>query len=84
MRTALCLALLLTGCAALTEADCRSVSWYDLGKRDGDVYGMSPRIDQYSYQCDAYGVHADAAQYMRGWGEGEQEYRSRLDNGGSD
>ena len=84
MRAALGLLLLLTGCAGLTEADCRSANWYDLGRRDGDVYGLSPMIDQYSYQCAAYGVQADATQYMRGWEIGDQEYRARLDSGGSD
>ena len=84
MRAALCLLFLLTGCAGLREADCRSANWYDLGKRDGDVYGSAPMIDQYAYQCAAYGVKPDVAQYMAGWTEGDMEYRSRLDSGGSD
>jgi hypothetical protein len=41
-------------------------------------------IDQYAYQCAAYGVQPDTAQYMAGWTEGDMEYRSRLDSGGSD
>jgi hypothetical protein len=84
MRAALCLVLLLSACAGLSESDCRVADWYALGLRDGDVYGMAPMIDQYTYRCAAYGVRADATEYMRGWRIGEQEYRARLDSGGSD
>ena len=34
-------ALVLAGCAniGLGEAECRGAGWYDLGKRDGEIYG---------------------------------------------
>jgi hypothetical protein len=82
MRAAFCLVLLLAGCAGLSEADCRSANWYDVGKRDGETYGSRAMIDQYTQRCAAFGVKPDEARYMLGWDDGNMEYRQRTGYGG--
>ena len=62
----------------MTETECRSVNWYDIGERDGNAYGMRPRIDQYAHQCSAFGVQAVESDYMRGWVDGYREWTRRV------
>ncbi|MDQ5848729.1 MAG: DUF2799 domain-containing protein [Pseudomonadota bacterium] len=68
---------LLSGCASMTEPQCRSADWYQLGYRDGDVYGLRPQIDQYAYQCRAW-VQASEGDYLRGWVDGYREFTRRV------
>lgn len=82
MRALTLLLLLLGGCAGLSDADCRGMDWYRLGRRDGEVYGSRAAIDQYRYQCAAYGVAPDEAAYALGWDDGNMEYRQRSGYGG--
>ena len=45
--------LLLAGCASLSEGDCRSASWEDIGYRDG-VKGTGPdRAQDHASACAA-------------------------------
>lgn len=71
-------ACLASGCAQMSESDCRAADWYQIGHRDGDVYGIRPRIDQYAYQCRAHGVQAAEPSYMAGWVDGYREYLIRM------
>src|SRR3954468_2706590 len=82
MRAALCLVLLLSGCAALSETECRGTDWYQLGKRDGEVYGSRAMIDQYTQSCAAFGVKPDEARYMLGWEGGNRKHRQPTGCGG--
>jgi hypothetical protein len=82
MRPPLLLAFLLTGCVGLSDADCQSMDWYRLGRRDGEVYGSRAAIDQYRHQCAAHGVAPDEAAYALGWDDGNMEYRQRSGYGG--
>jgi hypothetical protein len=63
----LLLALLLSGCSALGDGECRTANWYEIGERDALVYGLSPQIDQYAYQCSKHSVQASEKEYMAGW-----------------
>jgi hypothetical protein len=72
----LCLLLAVAGCASMSENACRSADWYQLGYRDGDIYGLRPQIDQYAYQCRPW-VQVAETDYMRGWTEGYRENRIR-------
>lgn len=85
MSVVLAAAVLTTGCSQMTQDQCASVDWYQLGHRDGDTYGIQPRIDQYAYQCRSVGVEAQAPAYMAGWkdGYGERATRSQTDCCGS-
>jgi hypothetical protein len=76
-RAVLLACALLSGCASMTETQCRSADWYQLGYRDGDVYGLRPQIDQYAYQCRAW-VQASEGDYLRGWVDGYREFTRRV------
>ena len=66
----------------MTETECRSADWYQLGKRDGEVYGVRPQIDQYVWRCNAFGVKPQESEYMTGWIDGNRERNARMDFGG--
>ena len=67
----LLLALLLSGCAALGESECRTANWYELGERDALAYGLRPQFDQYAHQCAKHAVQVSEQEYMAGWVVGE-------------
>ena len=71
------LALLLCGCAGLSEAECRSADWYALGFRDA-IYELRPQELVYGESCSRHGAKIDGARYAQGWTEGryEAEYRN--------
>ena len=79
MRTivAMGLALLAAGCALMSEADCRGADWYELGRIEGEIYGIGNQIDQHTHQCGKFGVTVDAERYNLGWVEGNREFRLR-------
>lgn len=70
--------LAATGCAQMTENQCRASDWYQVGYRDADIYGLRPQVDQYAYQCQAYGVQAAENLYMAGWTDGFREWNTRV------
>jgi uncharacterized protein DUF2799 len=75
---ALAACLWLGACAPMSETQCRAADWYQLGYRDGDIYGLRPQIDQYAYQCRAHGVQAQEPAYMAGWVDGFREWNTRV------
>ena len=83
MRFALFLLIpgLLSGCASISEAECRSADWYALGHRDGLLYGIRPQIEIYARQCRAFGVTASASVYLDGWQLGYSEWVTRGGSG---
>jgi len=76
--SALAACLLLGACAPMNETQCRSADWYQVGYRDADIYGLRPQIDQYAYQCRAFGLPAQEATYMAGWVDGFREWNTRV------
>lgn len=83
LTSALLLAMLLSGCSAFGDSECRMANWYEIGERDALVYGLRPQIDQYTYQCSKHSVQASEKEYMAGWvvGEGERWRRMGGDGG---
>jgi hypothetical protein len=78
-RSALVACVLAGGCAQMTETQCKAPDWYQLGYRDGDIYGLRPQVDQYAYQCRAFGVQPSAeSTYMAGWVDGYREWNTRV------
>lgn len=69
--------VLLCGCAAMSDADCRGADWYDLGFRDA-ILALRPQDAAYADACEKYGVTVDGARYAQGWREGkyEADYRN--------
>jgi hypothetical protein len=74
---ALLLCLLLGACAPMSESQCRSADWYQVGYRDADPYGLRPQIDRYTYECRAW-AQASVSDYMRGWQEGYWEFTKKM------
>ena len=69
---------LFAGCMQMSESECRSADWYQIGYRDADNFGLRPQVDQYAYLCQAYGVQAAEPTYMAGWVDGHREFERRM------
>jgi hypothetical protein len=65
LMIALGLVLVLDGCAAMTEAECRAGDWYGVGERDGRD-GHKDRLGDYAEACQKTGVIPNVAEYSRG------------------
>jgi hypothetical protein len=63
----------------MTESDCRTADWAQLGQRDG-LSNNRPRIDQYAYHCGQHRVAASEKDYMDGWWVGNAEFVRRADS----
>jgi hypothetical protein len=66
---------LLAGCAGwnVSEAECRSMNWYQLGYSDG--WGGHPtQIMRLTRLCARHGVVAAQADYLEGWALGHDEH----------
>jgi hypothetical protein len=68
----------LSACAAVSEQECRSTNWYELGERDALLYGLRPRVDQLAYQCGKYGAPINEQDYLAGWQVGNWERSIRV------
>jgi hypothetical protein len=64
--TILSAALLFTGCATLSETECRQADWEALGEADGALGYPPERIAEHREACAEYGIAPDAAAYARG------------------
>jgi hypothetical protein len=66
-RISLALAVLmwLGGCAAMSEAECRTGDWYGVGERDGRA-GSPSRLGDYAQACAKTNILPDTAEYQRG------------------
>lgn len=80
MKAILLAALLLAGCATVSENECRTGDWYARGYQEA-LMGNRPRIDQYKAQCPRFGAAPDEAKYMEGWRLGYSEYDIRTSGG---
>ena len=76
--------LVLSGCATLTETECRATpeEWLALGQYDS-VMGDQPWIEAYAEYCLTHGVNvADEQQqhYLMGWDLGHAEFNRRANH----
>jgi len=55
---------LLCGCAAMSESECSSANWFQIGKRDARM-GVRPQLANYARQCA--GFNASEKEYLEGW-----------------
>lgn len=68
------LSLGLTGCASLSEGECRSGHWYEIGRADG-ARGLTMRaVDSHREACAKFGVAPDYQTYRRGREQGLLRY----------
>lgn len=71
--TLACLAL-LCGCSTLSEQECRSADWYQLGAKDGQQGERANLLDEHKESCKSYGVRPDESRYLEGREAGLKEY----------
>ncbi|HVT33965.1 MAG TPA: DUF2799 domain-containing protein [Nevskiaceae bacterium] len=67
-------AALLSGCATLSESECRTANWRDLGRADGQHGYEATRLGEHQDACGKYGIAPDAAAYQAGRDEGLRLY----------
>jgi hypothetical protein len=69
--------LALTGCASLSEKECKHGNWAAIGQRDGERGMSKDRIDSHSKACAEYGITPDSTQYSTGFTSGNKSYCSQ-------
>ena len=70
----LALLAFLSGCATLSEGECRNSDWYDIGFRDGRQGEPQDRISRHAGACADHGVAPDRARYLEGREAGLEHY----------
>lgn len=73
-------ALLLGGCAVMSEQQCRSADWREQGLRDALAGHPRARLADIQDACAEAGVRPDVARYWDGWTQGIYQFCSP-DNG---
>jgi len=63
----------LSGCASISEKDCRLGDWYQHGLQDGQN-GASNKASSYAEDCKEYGVTVNTKLYNDGRDEGLKSY----------
>lgn len=64
----------LTGCATLSEGECRTADWYQIGLQDGGDGYTRARLHKHSEACSAYGVRPNPERYYAGRQKGLERY----------
>lgn len=66
--------LALSGCASLSEDQCRTADWESIGYIDGSKGYTSGRIGEHSEACGKVGITPDRKLYEEGRGRGLVEF----------
>lgn len=64
----------LSGCAALSKAECAAADWHRLGLEAGRQGEHDWRFGQQARACEHYGIAADKASWRAGRTEGLRDY----------
>jgi hypothetical protein len=64
----------LSGCAAMSKEECRTVDWRTVGYEDGVAGRAGDRIGDYRRACAEHGVVPDLAAYRAGRDDGLREF----------
>jgi hypothetical protein len=67
-------ALLQSGCASLSKAECRTADWYDIGIRDGASGRHEEHIIEHAAACERVGVAPDRERWLAGREQGLARY----------
>ena len=74
---AIALLLLLAACATLSEDECRSADWYQIGREDGANGRKLDFILQHAKACNEFGIKPIASEWRKGREEGLKLYCTR-------
>lgn len=66
--------LILSGCAPLSEDDCKKGDWEGLGYKDAMKGYTTGRTESYQKACSEYGISVDQAQYDKGFKNGLKKF----------
>ncbi|GHB44796.1 hypothetical protein GCM10007094_37670 [Pseudovibrio japonicus] len=66
--------LTLSGCASLSEDDCKTGDWQGIGVVDGRAGFTSDKLNEHTKACSKYGISPDVNAYMAGRTLGLQSY----------
>jgi hypothetical protein len=72
--TGVAFALLLSGCATLSESQCVASDWQTVGYSDGVAGIQSSRLLKHQNACVKHGVIPDREAYLVGWEKGVRRY----------
>jgi hypothetical protein len=67
-------ALLLPGCATLSESQCVAGNWGDRGYQDGENGAKRSRLADYADSCSEYGIDIDREAYLTSYETGLAQY----------
>lgn len=66
--------VVLSGCATLSEGECKSVDWFNLGSEDANRGHDTGRLSNHMDACEQFGVTPDGAAYAAGHREGLKSF----------
>ena len=66
--------LFAAGCATLSEKECRSADWHQIGFNDGREGFVRARVEDHSEACSKTGVSVDRDRYFAGREAGLRQY----------
>ena len=69
-------AVMLSGCAGMDQAECRSADWQMIGFEDGAAGKTQANIGEYRKDCAEHGITPDLALYQQGYAEGVRSFCS--------
>ena len=68
------IALLVSGCASLSESQCVASDWETVGYRDGLAGKQSTQLLNHQNACVKHGTVPDRDAYLAGWEDGVRQY----------
>ncbi len=60
-------ALTLSGCATLSQDECNTLDWFELGQQDGASGQSLTRANSHARACAKHGITIDLGQYRNGY-----------------
>lgn len=66
--------ILLQGCATLSESECATANWQQIGFKDGSVGEQRDQLNRHQKSCAKHGYTVDAESYWEGRALGLKEF----------
>lgn len=68
------ISLMLSGCASLSEGQCKAGGWHQIGESDGVAGHPASRLASHREACAEYGIRPKEADYRSGHAQGLKAY----------